>query len=72
LEFKVCIFDREKVAVIYRLDSGLRLHAMIVNGREVKPERRLKADRKKLFKLIASLLDTGHEIHPFLDNLKAE
>ena len=72
MEFEVCIFGKEKVAVVYRLDSGLRLHAMIINGRGVKPERRLKADRKKLPRLITRLLNAGYDIHPFLDNLKAE
>jgi len=72
LEFEVCIFGKEKVAVVYRLDSGLRLHAMMLDGREVKPEKKLRINRKKLPRLITRLLDAGYDIHSFLDNLKAE
>jgi len=72
LKFEVCIFEKEKIIVIYKANSELRLHAMILNGKEVKPDRRFRVSKRRLSKLIARLIDTGYDIHPFLDNLKAE
>jgi len=55
LEFEVCIFRKEKVVVVYRADSKLRLYAIILNGREVEPDKRFKVDQRKLLKLVARL-----------------
>ena len=63
MELEVCIFDKGKVAVIYRLDSGLRLHAIILNGREVKLDRRFRTSMSKLLKLITRLLNVGYDMH---------
>ncbi|RLF05599.1 MAG: hypothetical protein DRJ60_05405 [Thermoprotei archaeon] len=57
---------------VHIFDSELKPHAIIVNRKEVKPERRLKADKKKLPRLITRLLNAGYSIHPFLNDLKAE
>ncbi len=55
MEFEVCIFRKEKVVVVYRADSKLRLYAIILNGREVEPDKRFKVDQRKLLKLVARL-----------------
>jgi len=45
---EVCIFRKEKVVVVYRTDSELRLRAMILNGKEVESDRRPKVNQKEL------------------------
>ncbi|RLF22532.1 MAG: hypothetical protein DRN15_08830 [Thermoprotei archaeon] len=46
LRFEICIFDRKKVAVIYMLDGGLRLHVMVLNSGESGMTEGLKLTRR--------------------------